>query len=110
MKDKSLKELVTDIVSWLKKPPLEQVYIQGAQQTVGANSTLWFSVAAPADCRPIAVVGYYWAGVSGNAAALNVYSVALNGRSASFAVANATGTATVFKPNVYFLAHVRGNT
>lgn len=123
---KSLMELLTQIIkkigrvlwsdklrTWLIQengnyvdiPTLRQYLVIGPETTVNANGTLWFTVTPPPEIKPIAVVGYYWYGLAGNAALLNVYQCALSATGASFAVANAQSSACRFKPYVRFLAY-----
>ena len=86
-------------------PCLRQYLVIGPETTVNANSTLWFTVAPPPEIKPIAVVGYYWYGLAGNAGLLNIYNWALSASGASFAVANSQSSACRFKPYVRFLAY-----
>ena len=89
-------------------PNLQQIESTSGNLSVGANGTLWFTVAPPANCKPIAVIGWYFIGVSGGYATyLNAYSVSWNGSNASFAVANINSSACTFKCTARFLAYVK---
>lgn len=90
-------------------PKLQQIESTSGNFSVGANGALWFTVAPPANCKPIAVIGWYFQSVSGGYATfLNAYSVALTGSGASFAVANLNQSqACTFKCTARFLAFVK---
>lgn len=104
--DKLNTWLIRETNNYVSIPTLTQYTIIGPNATVAANGTLWFTVNTPPELNPIAVVGYYWSGVSGNAAILNVYSWALSSTGASFAIANTGTTACTFKPYVRFLGYM----
>lgn len=103
--DKLNTWLIREKTNYVDIPTLRQYTIIGPNQTVAANGTLWFTVNTPPDVEPLAVIGYYWSGVAGNAATLNVYSWALSSTGASFAIANPYSSATTFRPYVRFLGY-----